>query len=166
MGRVNRGNRGAESRAERVTTASSSGNSEAFRAKSVPADWRRCFFSVHDVTNTVRVNFSLARNWVSLSIRSPTWTETHQDCNSASYVRQWCYNVGIVTVILPTEVEPLCQGCPTPAMFCFQLRVAPKSQLPFEAGHPLSFATPGNQQEGITLLVCDHLGHSFTFPNC
>lgn len=73
MGRVKRGSRGADNKADRVTTASSSGHREAFRAKRVPADWRRCFFSVQDVTNTVRVNFSLAKNWVSLSIRRPTW---------------------------------------------------------------------------------------------
>lgn len=73
MGSVKRGNRGAESRAERVTTASSRGHKEAFRAKSVPADWRRCFFSVQDVTNTVRVNFSLAKNCVILSKMRPTW---------------------------------------------------------------------------------------------
>lgn len=73
MGRVKRGSRGAESRAERVTTANSNGHREAFRAKRVPADWRRCFFSVQDVTNTVRVNFNLAKNWVILSIRRPTW---------------------------------------------------------------------------------------------
>ncbi|TNN84214.1 hypothetical protein EYF80_005541 [Liparis tanakae] len=53
MGRVKRGSRGAESRADRVTTASNSGHSEAFRARRVPADWRRCFFSVQDVTNTL-----------------------------------------------------------------------------------------------------------------
>lgn len=62
MGRVKSDSRGAESKAERVITASSRGHKEAFRARRVPADWRRCFFSVQDVTNTVKANFSLAKN--------------------------------------------------------------------------------------------------------
>lgn len=62
IGRVNRGKRGAERSAERATTANTRGHREVLRARRVPADWRRCFFSVQDVTNTVSVNLSLARN--------------------------------------------------------------------------------------------------------
>lgn len=91
MGSVKRGSSGAESRADRVTTASSSGHSEAFRARRVPADCRRCFFSVQDVTSTVSVNLSLARNWVSLSMRRPTWSPEAEmeSCDLLKHQQAW-----------------------------------------------------------------------------
>lgn len=78
MGRVKRGSRGAESRADSTSSASRRGKSTAFTTSMALVDWRRCLVSVQEVTMTVRAKRSLETNWEARSISKPIWQTDRQ----------------------------------------------------------------------------------------